>query len=148
MTGYEFTGGDTTFQLHRAMIILANNDLRSSMDYEVSGDYPSGCLSVGNGVENFSEDIIAAAHNVTNEVFETGALSDSVKDFQYLTDTVTVIGLWLSFYSHGKYIALSVVTVDGEVLDIIDGNRHLSADEKDAIMDVTRRVAENVVVEQ
>lgn len=147
MAGYEFTGGDTTFQLHRATIMLVDNDLRSSMDYEVSGDSPFGRLSVGNGVENFPEDIVAAAHNVTNEVFKTGTLSDSVEDFQYLTDTVTVIGLWLSFYSHGGYTALSQVTVDGEILDIIDGNRYLNADEKDAIMDVTRRIAD-VVVEQ
>lgn len=147
MAGYEFIGGDTTFQLHRATIMLVDNNLRSSMDYEVSGDSPFGRLSVGNGVENFSEDIIDAAHNVTNEVFKTGTLSDSVEDFQYLTDTVTVIGLWLSFYSNGGYTALSQVTVDGEILDIIDGNRYLNADEKDAIMAVTRRIAD-VVVEQ
>lgn len=134
IAGYEFTGGDTTFQLHRAVIMLVNNDLKSSMNYEVSGDYPSGYLSVGNGVENFSEDIIVVAHNVANEVFETGALSDSVKNFQYLTDAVTVIGLWLSFYSHGEYTALSQVAVGGEILDLIDGTRNLSADEKDAIM--------------
>lgn len=148
MAGYEFTGGDTTFQLHRATIMLVDNDLRGSMNYEVSKDNPSGRLSVGDSKETFSEDIIVAAHNVTNEIFETGALTDSVKDFQYLTDAVTVIGLWLSFYSHGEYTALSQVTVNGEVLDVIDGNRHLNADERDAIMDVTRRVAENVVADK
>lgn len=144
MAGYRFSAGDTQFDIETSTLSIVDEQIKSFLKCDVSDKHPEGYLSSKNGGEAFSEDVINAIRNVTIEAFETGAISTSVPDLQYLIDNVSIVGMWLKFLKNGQEKILAHILPDCEVQGIINGSRYLTQEETTIVSSVVCRVAENL----
>lgn len=144
MAGYSFSAGDTQFDIETSTLSIVDEQIKSFLKCDVSDKHPEGYLSSKNDGKAFSEDVINAIRNVTIEAFETGAISTSVPDLQYLIDNVSIVGMWLKFLKNGQEKILAHILPDCEVQGIIDGSRYLTQEETAIVSSVVQRVAENL----